>query len=121
MTVVPVCTRAVACTCTLSATDPLLPLVPTSPPVFAFVQPRQPVGNGSGQAGKEPQEGEGESWIECRLKVASATDAFLPTRAGETSLGGDVLAGVTGGGSGSGHRSRLQEVEVRKVAIWVCR
>eukprot|EP00752_Nemacystus_decipiens_P012944 g11456.t2 len=74
-------------------------------------QPQQPVGNASGEE-IGPQEG--ETWIECRLRVASATDAFLPARAEETPRGkvADADGSGTGSSSGNEHRNRLQEVEV---------
>lgn len=102
-------------------------LAPTFPrSVFGFDPLRQqrPVGNGrGGEAGEEPQDDEGESWIECRLRVASATDAFLPTRPGETPLGvrergAGANSSGAGGSGGGGLRNRLQEVEVSKVASW---
>lgn len=63
---------------------------------------------------------EGESWIECRLRIASATDVFAAARAGEAPHGEGAVAGaaegVAEGDSGGGRRNKLQEVEVRTVA-----
>eukprot|EP00903_Cladosiphon_okamuranus_P016819 g15511.t1 len=92
-----------------------------APKEFRRDRPK-PAGTG-GAAGEELQQG--ESWVECRLKVSSVTDAFLPTRAGDTSIlageGGEDAAAdadanadasVVEGGGESGRRSMLQEVEV---------